>query len=186
MEPKIMGIMEKQDSILGYWNAKVVGATISSFAVNVDYTRGNTRFVCDLVGEGDNFWNYVDSGNENEGDNEVECTIATNEKIKSLKYLQNANELREGKKNFEQSSGFKIFDGEIQLYNYRTKSFETVFKKYGDQIAGEELTPYVNRKHLRMRYVLDNNGENDNYLIYNAYRPIISAVMEEGDNSWSM
>lgn len=186
MESKVIGIMENQDGILGYWNANVVGATISSFAVNVDYTRGNTRFVCDLVGEGDNFWNYVDPANESEDYNEVECTIATNEKIASLKYLQNANELREGKKNFEQSSGIKIFDGEIQLYNYRTKAFETVFKEYGDQISGEELAPYVSRKQLRMRYVWDNDGENDNYLSYNAYRPIISAVMEEGDNSWSM
>lgn len=185
-EPKLIYISESEDNRNRQWGVEdVVGYTINVLKVDVDYTQDEDTFVCDILSSkcADEIYPYID--NESSMEYVFTCQLGENETLTSLKYLEAPNDFGKDEQILIEEIACYPFDGKVELYNYDTAAFETVFVKSGEEMEEKKLAPYIGDENkIKIRLVVDTENAQDKYGLKDEYiceyRPIISATVKEG------
>lgn len=180
MEPKMVYVTEEESDVKRQWGVKdIVGYTVNVLKVDVDYTQGEDTFVCDLLFSkyAEELHSYVD--NDRSSDTSITCQFLENEQLTSLKYLEKPNDFGKDKTVLKKGMHYCQFDGTIELYNYRTAVFETVFVQPGQELTKKELEPYIGEDNqIKIRMVIDSENAAEEEYIWE-YAPILSATVKE-------
>lgn len=178
-EPKMIYVTEKESEINKQWGVEdMVGYTVNVLNIDVDYRQGEDTFVCDLLSSKyvDQLYNFVD--NDNSIDTIITCQFGENETLSGLKYLEAPNDFGKDEQILVKETQCHSFDGKIELYNYDTAAFETVFVQTGQELTRKELASYIGDDNkIRIRLIVDVENPEGKYIY--EYVPIISATIKE-------
>lgn len=178
-EPKILYVTEKEGDINRQWGVEdMVGYTVNVLDIDVDYRQGEDTFVCDLLSSKyvDQIYNFVD--NDSSIDTIITCQFEESETLSGLKYLEAPNDFGKDAQILVKETECHPFDGRIELYNYNTAAFETVFVQAGQELTRKELASYIDDDNIiKIRLVVGEENSEDKYIY--EYVPIISATVKE-------
>lgn len=172
--PRLYCILDTDNTVMEQLLPQGNGTTISSFSVNVDYKHGGETFVSSLFEE-DTELEGVYNQCLYEYDNIVEAHLPMNQELTGLYYYAETDVTQKKNEDYDGEPEL-AFDGEVELYNFRTKEYDTIFKGGDKDWSTRDVADYVSEDNLiRMHVVTDNEALDTRGMNC----PIISATMKE-------
>ena len=174
MQGKVIGILDSDGAdgeMAQSWGMDCSGITLGTFPVDVNYNnKDGQTFVADLL-------SYSNSDRASERylcDEEikVEYQLESNETLTGLYYLPVANEEDTGKgSKGKLYTDVSIFEGDIEAYNYETKSYEKIFDN-GTTSETKDLKRFMGKEN-KLVLKIRTKDDLDDYMV-----PVISATKE--------
>lgn len=178
-EPKILYVTEEEGTINSQWGVEdMVGYTVNVLNIDVDYTQGEETFLCDILYSKNTEEIYTYIGNDSSMEYVLTYQFGENETLTSLKYLETPNNFGKDTQVLQEEMATYPFEGRIELYNYSTADYETVFVQPGQELSKKEVTPYIGEDNkIKIRLVSDFESAEGEYVCQ--YVPVISATVKE-------
>lgn len=156
------------------WGIDCDGITTCKMPVKLDYRYGGDSFVPNLIAEGEDIDNVIDSSDwtfdySKITSVDVEYTLKQGEVLTGLYYLEAANpSIYQNNKNY--------FQGEVLAYNYKTMEYEVIFESDKEKSI-RKVKDYVNQENtLKIRVKTYKQTEEDSEW---EKLPIISLTKQE-------
>ena len=177
MQGKVIGILDSDGAdgeMAQSWGMDCSGITLGTFPVDVNYNnKDGQTFVTDLVSYSNS--DRADRVSERylyDEEIKVEYQLKGNETLTGLYYLPVANEEDTGTgSEGKLYTNVSIFEGDIEAYDYETKSYEKIFDN-GTTSETKDLKRFMGKEN-KLVLKIRTKDANDDYMV-----PVISATKE--------
>ena len=177
MQGKVIGILDSDGAdgeMTQSWGMDCSGITLGTFPVDVNYNnKDGQTFVTDLVSYSNS--DRADRVSERylyDEEIKVEYQLKGNETLTGLYYLPVANEEDTGTgSEGKLYTNVSIFEGDIEAYDYETKSYEKIFDN-GTTDETKDLKRFMGKEN-KLVLKIRTKDANDDYMV-----PVISATKE--------
>ena len=177
MQGKVIGILDSDGAdgeMTQSWGMDCSGITLGTFPVDVNYNnKDGQTFVTDLVSYSNS--DRADRVSERylyDEEIKVEYQLKGNETLTGLYYLPVANEKDTGTgSKGKLYTDVSIFEGDIEAYDYETKSYEKIFDN-GTTSETKDLKRFMGKEN-KLVLKIRTKDANDDYMV-----PVISATKE--------
>lgn len=189
-EPKLLYTTDQPDPVSEEWNVERKNGLVMS-CQKVTVKQPELEKSCERIGDllssvySEDGYAFLDIeyGEAAPGsDYTAICSFGELDQLEELQY-EDMDQMMQGDL-YLNGDSYGLFDGDIQMYNFDTGAYETVLKKPGDRIAGEELKPYINKENaIKFNFVFTDTSEKlddeEQYDIWSECMPTISAKIRK-------
>lgn len=171
-EPQIICFMENQDDVMEQWNTQTNGETVYFFKLCEKQASDHSYELTDLVSQRtviddqDYPLNWI-----SEKETIVDLQLHENEKVEQLCVYQDNNWIKG-------DEFYSKFKGEIQMYNYETHRYDTIFENVDKDQKFTKVDAYIDEDN-RMRVRIKASMKQDEIDEKVQLMPIITASMRE-------
>lgn len=170
MEPKVLGILEKDVTREKEWEIPSNGYVLSSFLVSVDYEKEGDKFYPDIVATSKDKELSTDVAYVFGDAVEVKISFPKKEKLSEIYYYKNMNQTY--KSQWEEQTAFS---GKMEMYNYEKEQYEVVWDDFKTDNKWTKLEEYISSDNgIRLRFKKRKNKDREQIM------PMISATTKKG------
>ena len=148
MEPKVLGILDKDVTREQEWGIDTNGYTLSSFLVSVDYENGDEKFYPDIVATSKDEELSTDVAYVFGDMVEVKIFFPKKEKLSGIYYYKNMNQTYKSQWKLQTA-----FVGKMEMYNYKEEQYEVVWDNFKSDNEWTKLSDYISSDNgIRLRF----------------------------------